>query len=154
MTEHQTTLYTLLAVLAILVIVMLYNNSRAKREATDPLPRLPEADEDHGIEDAWLLKFVRHGGNIVGETVARDGDLLILKQAGVFKTVPKAMATIAGDEVVLAGDIDWEASIADGTRWHEAHTKGRDVLVTEHLTRSEDVRNPALKVLKDRDEEE
>ncbi len=143
-----------MAVLAILVLVMLYNNSRAKREASNPMPKLDRQEEERGIEDDWLLKFVRHEGSIVGETFARDGDLLVLKQAGVYKTVPKALATIAGDEVILQGDIDWDAAVADGMRWHEAHTKGHDPLVTEQLTRSEDVRNPALKVLKDRDEEE
>ncbi len=116
------------------------------------MPKL--AEEEAGIEDAWLLKFVRHEGNIVGETVAREGDHLILKQAGVFKSVPTALASVAGDEVILKGDVDWAAAVALGTQWHEGHTKGHDPLVTEHLTRSEDVRNPALKVLKDRDEEE
>ncbi len=151
MTEHQTTLYTLLAVLAILVAVLMYNNSRARREADRPAD---SAEDERGVDDVWLLKFVRHEGDVVGETVAREGDHLILKQAGVFKTVPTALATVAGDEIVLRGDIDWDAATAEGMRWHEAHTKGHDPLVTEHLTRSEDVRNPALKVLKDRDEEE
>ncbi len=150
MPDDQTVLYSLLGVLLILLAVLMYNNQRAKAAST----MAPSgSDEDEGdLEDPMLLKFVRHEGSVVGETVARDGDKLILKKAGVFKAVPLAAAAVAGDEVVLEGDIDWDAAKAAGMAWHEANTAGHDPEVTEHLTRSEDVKHPALEATKDEEE--
>lgn len=154
MPDDRTVLYTLLGVLFILLAVVVYNNQRARQEQEKGGRPVPTgSDEEEGDGDDLLLKFVRHDGGIVGETVATHGDRLILKQAGVFKSVPLALASVEGDEVVLEGDIDWQDAIGKGEAWHAAHTKGHDPLVTEQLTRSQDVRKPALEAMKDREEE-
>ncbi len=145
MLDDQTVTYSLAAVGVLIVGVTLFNARMAKREQ-EAGPK-----EEGPSRHDYLVKFARHEGNVVGESVATEGDHLILKQAGVFKSVPLAAATIVGDEIVLAGDIDWPAAIEAGNVWHAANTKGVDPEITEHLTRSQDVRNPALAALKDRE---
>lgn len=144
-------LYSLILVAFLLLATISYNNMMARRERQGP--RRQETEEPKAD---WLCKFVLHAGSVVGETVAVAEGNLILKQAGVFKSVPKDQAVVSGDEVILNGDIDWDAAIAAGTAWHESHTQGQDDAVTAQLTRSEDVRHPALAALKRRegDEEE
>lgn len=153
MVDDRTVLYTLAGVALILLAIILYNNKKAQQERLDGPPPLPASDEEEGdLDDPLLLKFVRHDGHVVGETFARDGDRLILKQAGVYKSVPLAMASVDGDEVELRGDIDWTHAIEEGSAWHQSHTTGHDPLVTENLTRSEDVQKPALEATKDEEE--
>lgn len=138
-------LYTLGLVALILLATISYNNMMARQER-----HRREGDEE---APDILCKFAVHDGSVVGETVAIDGDRLILKQAGTFKSVAAKLAHIEGDEVHLRGDIDWDASITAGAAWHTANTKGQDDAVTAQLTRSEDVRAPALSVLSDDSEE-
>ncbi len=145
MLDDQTVTYTLAAVAVLLVGMMVYNQRMAAKEReAGPTEDVPSTHE-------YLVKFARHEGSVVGETVAVHEDRLILKQAGVFKSVALSQAKVVGDEVVLSGDIDWEAAISAGTGWHAAHTRGHDPEVTEQLTRSEDVRKPALEALKERE---
>lgn len=147
--EDRDTLYSLGLVAILLLAVISYNNMKAKEEAQ----RSPARDEE---EDAagWLSKFAVQGGNVVGETVGMDGDRLVLKQAGTYKVIPLAAAKLHGDEVHVVDDVDWTQALADGAAWHEANTKGLDDAVTSQLTRSQDVKAPALAALEARDEEE
>lgn len=145
MLDDQTVTYTLAAVGLLVVGMVVYNQRMAGRE------QAAAATDDGPSRSDYLVKFARYEGSVVGETVALDGDRLILKQAGVFKSVPVALAKVVGDEVVLTGDIEWSSAIEAGTAWHEAHTQGHDPVVTEHLTRSEDVRKPALAALRERE---
>ncbi len=140
-------LYTLIGVAFLLLVVLSYNNMMAKQERT----RAPAAKPEEETGD-WLCKFATHEGDVVGESVAVDGDRLILKQSGTFKSVALSAATVVGDEIHLSGDIDWDASREAGAAWHVANTKGQDDAVTQHLTRSEDVKAPALEAMQDRDE--
>jgi hypothetical protein len=78
----------------------------------------------------------------------------VLKQAGVFRSVPRAQATEKDGEIVLSGGIDWIAAAALGAAWHERNTRGHDPSVTERLTTSDDVRAPALEAFQRRQEEE
>lgn len=151
MLEDRETLYTLGLVGLLLVAVMSYNNMKAKEEAQRG-PAKPDEDTD---DVGWLSKFAVQGGSVVGETVSIDGDQLILKQAGMYKLVPLSKAKRHGDEVVI-GDVDWDAAMEAGAAWHAANTKGKDDAVTSDLTKSEDVKAPALEAFKERqgDEEE
>lgn len=119
----------------------------------EPLAAKRPGGDDGEAEDtgSLLCQFVHHDGAIVGETVAVDGDQLILKQAGVFKAVPRAQVAPEGDDLRLAGTIDWAAAEAAGAAWHDAHRKGADAEVAGELTRSEDVVAPALEALKERE---
>lgn len=151
MADHQTALYTVIGVAVIILLVITYNNMRAREEREKPKG---QEDEDEGSVSPLLSRFVRHDGNVVGETVAVDDGDLILKQAGVFKAVPRSMATLVDDEVVLMGHIDWDQAVARGTAWKEGATKGVDPQVTSDLTKSEDIRKPALEALKEKEAQE
>lgn len=146
MAQDTTVLYSLLGVLLILFAVLMYNNSKAKRETGGGTAN--SSADDEGLDDSWLLKFVRHDGNVVGETVARDGARLILKQGKVYKSVAASMMLQQGDELVVDGFLDWDAAIAQGATWHAANTAGQDNEITADLTRSEDVKHPALRAMK------
>lgn len=149
-------LATVAAVLAILFVVIVLNNVAAMRaRSRAKAASAGSAGEAGGAGDGspvhpLLVKFARHDGSIVGETVALDGDRLILKQAGVFKSVPARQAEMRGDDVVLTGAIDWTAAEAAGREWHEARRKA-DAGVSGELTRSEDVKAPALDAVRSRE---
>lgn len=147
----QGQLLTAAGVLAVLFLVLLVNQvsaAQARRRAQPAAaPGAPPAD---GPVHPLLVKFARHEGSIVGETVALDGDRLVLKQAGTFKAVPAAQARVDGDDVVLEGEIDWAAAERAGQEWHEARRRS-DSAVSGALTRSEDVKAPALDAVRSRD---
>lgn len=140
--------YSLVGVVLILVGVMWYNRMASRR------PRPSGAGGGAGAGGAagsgLLLKFVHHEGSVVGESVALDGDRLVLKQGDVFKSVPAAQARDEGREVRLTGDVDWAQAVRDGQAWRARNTVGQDPDVAGRLTRSEDVRAPALDALRRR----
>jgi len=140
----STELYTVVGVLVVILGVMLYNNAATAKA------RLRAAAESAPDDAGLLCKFAHHRGEVVGETVAVDGGTLILKQAGVFKAVPLGQAVGSDGEVRITGEVDWDQAVREGTAWHEAHTQGHDPSVTERLTRSEDVRAPALEAFEKR----
>ena len=153
MAFSNTQLATVAGVLAILFLVIVLNNvaaMRARSRARAVAAAAPGGADEGSSANPLLVKFARHEGSIVGETVALDGDRLILKQAGVFKAVPARQAEVQGDDVVLSGDIDWPAAEAAGREWHEARRKA-DAGVSGELTRSEDVKAPALDAVRSRE---
>lgn len=149
-------LATVAGVLAILFLVIVLNNvaamrARARaRSASAGGGAGAAGGEGSGAVHPLLVKFARHEGSVVGETVALDGDRLVLKQAGVFKAVPARQAEVKGDDVVLTGAIDWAAAEAAGREWHEARRRA-DAGVSGELTRSEDVKAPALDAVRSRE---
>lgn len=157
MALDRTQLLTLVGVLAILFAVIVYNNivaararSGAARGTGTKSGKAASSSASSAPVDPLLVKFARHDGSVVGETVALDGDRLILKQSGVFKSVPRAQAEVHGDEVVLTGAIDWTQAAADGAAWHAGHRAAAVPEVSGTLTRSEDVKSPALESVRDR----
>ena len=142
----DTQLYTVAGVLAILFAVILYNNLAAIR-ARSKAKQAAKASGHEGPVHPLLVKFARHEGSIVGETVAIDGDRLIVKQAGSFKAVPVAQAKVEGDDVVLTGAIDWPAAEQAGAAWHQS-TRKADAGVSGELTKSSDVKSPALESMR------
>jgi hypothetical protein len=139
---------TLVGVLVILFAVIVINNVMAARARGRA--KAAEASGGGDVVHPLLVKFARHEGSVVGETVALDGDHLILKQAGVFKSVPAAQADVRDGEVVLTGPIDWPAAEELGMAWHEARRK-TDEGVSGTLTTSADVKSPALDAVRARD---
>lgn len=149
MAFHGTELFAILGVFVIIVAIILYNNAMARRRTA------AKSEEDEERPAGHLLsRFAHHEGSVVGETVAVEQDKLILKQEGVFKAVPLDMATLERDEVVLQGFIDWDAAKAEGAQWLERNRKGVDDEVTSDLTRSEDVKAPALAAWRERQGDE
>ena len=153
LTDSQ--LVTLAGVLGILLVAIVVNNvlaanARSKARAGGQAPAASASASSSSPVDPLLVKFARHEGSVVGEGIAIDGDRLILKQGGVFKAVPRAQAEVRGDEVVLSGAIDWDKAVADGAAWHAGHRAAPIAEVSGELTRSEDVKAPALESTKDR----
>jgi hypothetical protein len=151
MAFSQTQLLTVLGVLVVLFAVIVYNNVAAMRARVQARQASAAGATHEGPVHPLLVKFVRHEGSIVGETVAIDGDRLILKQAGRFKAVPVAQAKVEGDDVLLSGSIDWAAAEQAGSAWHES-TRKSDAGVSGELTKSSDVKSPALEAVRSRDE--
>lgn len=152
MALSQSQLLTLVGVLALLFVVIVYNNVVAARARRAGLGSAPKGRSGEGpAVHPMVAKFARHEGSIVGEGVAVDGDRLILKQGGTFKAVPLAQAEVKGDDVVLTGAIDWDAAMAAGAAWHAAHRASADMAVSGTLTRSEDVKAPAIESVRERD---
>lgn len=146
---------TLAGVLVLLFAAIVVNNVLAARariaaRSAGKAPASAASSSGAAPVDPLLVKFARHEGSVVGEGIAIDGDRLILKQGGVFKSVPRAHAEVRGDEVVLTGSIDWEKAVADGAAWHASHRAAPIAEVSGALTRSEDVKAPALESTKDR----
>ena len=148
----QTQVVTLAAVLTILFAVLVFNNVAAMRTRARARKGGEGASGSSGGDAVHplLVKFARHDGSVVGETVALDGDRLVLKQAGVFKAVPAAQAKVEGGEVVLTGPIDWPAAEQAGLAWHEARRRA-DAGVSGELTKSSDVKAPALDAVRSRE---
>jgi hypothetical protein len=138
-------------VFVVILAVFAYNQVKAR---TRPIRAASEADgnEDHSVSPL-LSRFAVHHGDVVGETVAVHKDRLILKQAGVFKAVPLAAATLDGEEVRIGGDVDWKAAEKEGAAWLEQSRTGVDESVSGDLTRSQDVRNPAREAFEKRQAE-
>jgi hypothetical protein len=136
----DTQMVTVAVVLGILLLVIVYNNIMAARGR--PAGR-PSSEEEPAVHP-FLAKFARHEGNVVGEVVAVSGGRLILKQSGAFKAVPLAQASEDSGEVILTGDIDWNSALAEGKAWHGKNRAEADAAVSGPLTRSEDVKSPAL----------
>lgn len=146
----DTQLYTVAGVLAILFAVIVYNNVAAARARMQAKSAKPAGAGHEGPVHPLLVKFARHEGSIVGETVAIDGERLILKQAGSFKAVPISQATVEGDDVVISGVVDWGTAAQQGTAWHES-TRKADAGVSGELTKSSDVKSPAMEAVRARD---
>ncbi|MFA5943006.1 MAG: DUF5749 family beta-barrel protein [Candidatus Thermoplasmatota archaeon] len=147
----QTQLLTVAGVLAILFAVIVYNNVAAMRSRIKARQATKGSASSHeGPVHPLLVKFARHEGSVVGETVAIDGERLILKQAGSFKAVPISQAEVKGDDVVLTGLIDWAIAAQAGTAWHES-TRKADAGVSGELTKSSDVKSPAMDAVRSRD---
>jgi hypothetical protein len=148
---------TMAAVLVILFAVIVFNNVlaaqariRARNGGTAAASGKSSSSTSSEPVDPLLVKFARHEGSVVGETVALDGEALILKQAGAFKSVARSQAEVEGEEVVLTGPIDWRQAEADGAAWHAKNRAAAIPEVSGTLTRSEDVKAPAMESTKDR----
>ena len=154
----QSQLLTLVGVLVLLFVVIVYNNVTAalarrggKSGNSNPGSSTRRSSLDGPAVHPMIAKFARHEGSIVGEGIAVDGDRLILKQAGTFKAVPMAQADVIEDDVVLTGPIDWVTAAEAGATWHATHRAAADMAVSGTLTRSEDVKAPAIESVRERD---
>jgi hypothetical protein len=142
-------------VFVIILAMMLYNQTVAKRNATTAGAGPADSGKVSTGADAstYLSRFVVHEGDVVGEVVAKDGDQLVLKHLGHFRTVPEAGVKIINGEVHVLGEMDWNSAEHRGQDWLERNRKGRDDEVTSQLTASSDVRRPAFESFQSRKRE-
>jgi hypothetical protein len=104
----QVELYSILGVLAVLLGVIAYNNvaaARASRAAGGPR-----------AQPAWLGKHVHFEGNVLGEVVAEDGGLLVVRRADATLAVPRSAVKAHGLDLSLTG-FDRDAALAAGAAW-------------------------------------
>ena len=107
-----------LAVFVIVVVLLIRMSTKARSEAAQAVA----TQENPG--DRLVLKFVEDpSGQRVGETVAVEGDELIIKDAQGFLAVPVASVTEAGEGLKLNAPIDEPAARQRGEAWRERHHK-------------------------------
>lgn len=153
---ERVEILTLAGVLAVLLAVTFYNNLTTARAVRAAPPRRPEpmGSVPGQAVHPWLCKFARHEGHIVGESVAIEDDRLVMKQAGVFKIVAMQQVAEKDGDLEVSGAVDWAAAEREGAAWYESKRGTADTDVAGVLTRSEDVKAPALEAFEKRHHEE
>lgn len=138
--EGGIDLQAVAAIVVIFVLVALLNHYNRKNQPAGTAGG--ESDEAPTFHP-MLCTFAFHQGQEVGETVAFEGEHLILKREGTFYAVPASQAELHEGDVQLQGDLDWALAEKAGEGWLDRVSSGRDDQVSAHLTKSEDVRAPA-----------
>lgn len=106
-----------LAGVALLVYLMWTLARKARPVAETPAPAAAPADEAH---EGLLLRFVTdEQGNRLGETVAVDGDRVVLKVKDGFVAVPADKIKAAGSSLQLDYGVDWTEAKQVGEAWRE-----------------------------------
>jgi hypothetical protein len=112
--ERALVVYAALAV-AVIALILMWRLSRggARPVAAGAGPAAPSA-----ASDELLLKFVvDSGGQRRGETVAVDGDRLILKTPDGFASLASAQLKPEGATLRIEGDVDWDDARKAGEAW-------------------------------------
>jgi hypothetical protein len=111
----------LTAVVSFGLMWRLTRSARAQPAAAAAAPSASMAGAGH---DELLLRFVTDAaGTRQGETVAADGDHIILKTPQGFASVPAGRLRPDGAGLRLEGDVDWEAARRAGEAWRSRSHK-------------------------------
>lgn len=88
--------------------------SEAEKESISPAEELPDI----------LCQFVFNAkGEQIGETIAFDGDLVIIKQKEKYLAVPAKHIETKDGKLVVAGVTDWTIAEKLAEKWKENSTK-------------------------------
>lgn len=120
--QSDVVMYAALAVAAIAGVLMWL----ASRPGNAAPAAAGKASSDLPVAggEEFLLKFVVDStGTRKGETVAVDGDRIIVKAPDGFASVPSARLRAEGGSLVLDGAVDWDAARRDGEAWRERSYK-------------------------------
>jgi hypothetical protein len=121
MSFHDDPVLLLYLLGAVLIIGYLVRMSLQARKGA------PKEVEEEAMESAGgdlLLKFVVDAdGTRRGETVAVDGQRLIVKDGPVFFSAPLDAFEARGEDVAVTGPVDWEAAKVEGEAWRERNHK-------------------------------
>ena len=109
-------LVTVGGVLAILIGVMVYNTLAASRKPIVPVA----APGPAAAAAVWVGRYVQHEGDIVGQVVAVDGDLVIVRKGASWLGIPKAAVREQGLDLGATA-YDAAAAAAAGSAWRSAH---------------------------------
>lgn len=101
-------LYTILGVLAVLLGVIAYGNVRAALAARRVRALAPGT--------GWVGRHVQFGGDVVGEVVAEERGLLILRKGPDTLAVPRDQVRPHGLDLGLRS-FDPAAAAAEGAAW-------------------------------------
>ena len=85
-----------------------------------------KVDAAKKLEDMDLLsRFVVDGSeNKIGESIALDGDILIVKSGKTFLGVPLKHVEDIGDALKVKGLVDFDKAVHLGNRWYNKYLKG------------------------------
>lgn len=114
----------LVVLVGVLVIVFLmWRLARQAPGKPTPAAAAPAAAGEPAHE-SLLLRFVQdESGQRVGETVAIDGDRVVVKTPAGFVEVPAAKLQAKGDAVRLESGVDWDEARRLGDAWRERSHK-------------------------------
>lgn len=116
--EFRWDVAAFLLVFAVIVVLLIRMSMRARQaEAQQTISR-----ESPG--ETLLLRFVEdEKGTRIGETVAVEGETMIVKAAGGFRAIPISQLAEAGAGLKLTGTYDEDASRQAGEAWREKSHK-------------------------------
>lgn len=123
MAEANT--YVLWAALLVAAVAasLMWNLSRKAKPQAAEAPGAAPSGPGQGPE-RLLLRFVHdETGQRKGETVAVDGDNIIVKTPDGFASVPAAQLVDEGGNLKVAGAVDWDAARRVGEEWRSRSYK-------------------------------
>lgn len=109
---------------AVVAAFMLLRLGRRAAPQADPARASPAAPAPPQADENLLLKFVQDSdGNRRGETVAFEGNEVVMKGPQGFFLVPADRLKLEGDTVRVVGHVEWDAARAAGEAWRTRSTK-------------------------------
>ena len=112
MVEFRWDVAAFLLVFAVIVVILVRMSMRARQAEA----QLSMSQESSG--EKMLLRFVEdEKGARVGETVAVEGDQMIVKAPGGFLAVPTSQLSESGAGLKLTGTFDEAAAKSAGEAW-------------------------------------
>lgn len=79
-----------------------------------------ELNEKEDYDDSFLCRFVLDGfGNKIGESIALDGDVLIIKSGRKYLGVPLKHIEEKGDFILVKGLIERDKAELLGEKWRQ-----------------------------------
>jgi len=104
---------TLLVILTICIIILLFRLTKKK----------PNGRKNHDLDD-FLCKFVKDGkGKKIGESIAIDGDILIVKSGKKYMGIPLSHIMKNGKYLRIKGLTNFNKAEELGKEWLKKHSK-------------------------------
>ena len=108
----------LVSVLSTMFVNRLFFFTKKKKDKYD------EKDEEESKQDDFICRFVLDGiGRKIGESVAVDEDVLIIKNGGKYLGVPLKHVEKNGKILVVKGLIDRSNAEQMGEKWRQENFK-------------------------------
>ncbi len=120
--ENETMMWVALGLAGLATLLMWQLGRGAKAKPT--MADAPGGGAAGAGFDHLLLRFVHDAsGERKGETVAVEGDQVIVKNQEAFFQVPANQLEESGAGLKIAGDLDWDAARRAGEAWRERSHK-------------------------------
>lgn len=81
------------------------------------LSTAPKVLSDANIH-GYVGKFVKHDGSDIGESIAVENDRIVVKNSGIFMSIPLEKIVTNGENIVV-GDFDREEALKLGKEWFD-----------------------------------
>lgn len=119
MADSPLVMYAALATAAVCIVLMW----RLSRSVARPVAASAGAPAAAARDDLLLKFVVDASGGRRGETVAVDGERLVLKTPEGFASLPADRFKADGANLKVEGDVDWVAARAAGEEWRSRSYK-------------------------------